>query len=59
MTSFALLITLLVLGVIIGNLMLLKHSAKFSMKNFNQDPIERARQSLEEKKESKVQNIDR
>lgn len=49
MTSFALIIILVVLGVIVGNLMLLKHSAKFSMKNINQDPIERAKQTLKER----------
>ncbi|KPV96062.1 MULTISPECIES: DUF2897 family protein [unclassified Pseudoalteromonas] len=43
------LIIAIVLGVIWSNIALLKHSAKMDMKNFNQDPIEKARRSLEEK----------
>ncbi|QTH64339.1 DUF2897 family protein [Psychrosphaera ytuae] len=43
----------LVLGVVISNIMLLKHSSKFSMKNFNQDPIDNARQRLEEREKNK------
>lgn len=39
----------LVFGVVISNILLLKHSASMSMKNFNQDPIEKARQRLEER----------
>ena len=44
-----LLIIAIVLGVVWSNIALLKHSAKMDMKNFNQDPIEKARRSLEEK----------
>jgi hypothetical protein len=51
MTGFAIVIILVALGVIIGNIMLLKHSAKVKMgiKNFNQDPIEKARKTLAER----------
>lgn len=47
------LLILIVLGVVVGNISLLKYSAKFDMKKFNQDPIEKAKQSLEEKEKSK------
>ncbi|WP_372770347.1 DUF2897 family protein [Pseudoalteromonas sp.] len=43
------LIIAIVFGVVWSNIALLKHSAKMDMKNFNQDPIEKARRSLEEK----------
>ena len=43
-------IIVLVLGAIISNIMLLKHSSKMSMKNINQDPIENARKRLDERK---------
>lgn len=46
----AIIIIIVVLGVIISNIMLLKYSAKMSLKNFNQDPIEKARKQLEEEK---------
>lgn len=41
MSGFAILIIVVALGMIIGNIMLLKHSAKFSMKSLKQDPIEK------------------
>lgn len=47
------LIILIVFGVVWGNIALLKYSAKFDMKKFNQDPIEKARKSLEEKENDK------
>ncbi len=49
MTWTALFIIIVVLGVILGNIMLLKYSAKMSMKNINQDPIEKARERLKER----------
>ena len=53
MNILAIIIIVLVLGVVIGNIMLLKHSAKLSMKNINPDPIEEARKRLEERISSK------
>lgn len=55
MTAFAFFMIILVLGVIVGNIMLLKHSAKMkmSLKNLNQDPIELARKRLQEKQQAK------
>lgn len=53
MTSFALIIILVVLGIIVGNIMLLKHSAHLSLKNVKQDPIEKAREQLKLKSEPK------
>ena len=50
MTAFAVLIIILVLGIIVSNILLLKHSAKLSMKNLKQDPIENAKKLLEERK---------
>jgi len=57
MSGFAIVIIIVVLAIIIGNLMLLKHTAKFSLKNFNQDPIENAKKELERRKleDSKTQ----
>ena len=52
MNLTAILIILVVLGVIVSNIMLLKYSAKFNMKNINQDPIEKAKQQLAENKEN-------
>ena len=49
----ALIIIVIVIGVIVSNIMLLKHSAKMSMKNFNQDPIENAKQTLKERQRQK------
>lgn len=48
MNLTAILIILVVLGVIVSNIMLLKYSAKLTMKNINQDPIEKAKQQLEQ-----------
>ena len=42
-------IIVIVLGVIVGNIMLLKYTAKFSMKN-NRDPIEDAKERLNARK---------
>jgi len=42
----ALFIIVVVLGVIVSNIMLLKYSAKMSLKNVNQDPIEKAKETL-------------
>lgn len=50
MNLTAIIIIIVVLGVIVSNIMLLKYSAKMSLKNLNQDPIEKARQQLEEQK---------
>ena len=50
MNIIAIVVTLLVLGVIVGNIMLLKHSAKFPMTRVTSDPIEQARNRLEEKR---------
>lgn len=47
MSVFAVVIILVALGMIVGNIMLLKHSAKFSMKNLKQDPLEKAKEQLE------------
>jgi len=47
------LIILVVLGVIWSNIALLKYSAKFDVKKFNQDPIEKAKASLKEKEAEK------
>jgi hypothetical protein len=49
-TFTAILIIFVVLGVVVSNIMLLKYSAKFSFKNVNQDPIEKARKSREKSK---------
>jgi len=49
------LIIVVVLGVIWSNIALLKYSAKFDIKKFNQDPIEKAKESLKEK-DSKNKN---
>lgn len=43
-------IILVAIGVVVGNIMLLKHSAKTSIKKFNQDPIENAKKELERRK---------
>ncbi len=53
MNFLALIIIVLVLGVIVGNIMLLKHSAKFSLKGLNQDPIEKAKVTLAERNKNK------
>ncbi|MDA8621648.1 DUF2897 family protein [Psychrosphaera sp.] len=45
----ALFIIIVVLGVIVSNIMLLKYSAKMSLKNVNQDPIEKAKEALKER----------
>ncbi len=45
------LIIILVLAVVVGNIMLLKHTAKLDMKKFNQDPIKKAEDNL--KKQSR------
>ena len=43
-------IVVIVFGFVWGNLALLRYSAKFDMKKFNQDPIEKAKAALAEKK---------
>ena len=48
----------LVFGIVWSNIALLKHSAKMDMKNFNQDPIEKARRSLEEKQRAQQEKQD-
>ena len=53
-----LLIIAIVLGVVWSNIALLKHSAKMDMKNFNQDPTEKARRSLEEKQRAEEDKKD-
>lgn len=53
-----LLIIAIVFGVVWSNIALLKHSAKMDMKNFNQDPIEKARRSLEEKQRAEEDKKD-
>ena len=52
------LIIAIVFGVVWSNIALLKHSAKMDMKNFNQDPIEKARRSLEEKQRAENDKSD-
>ncbi len=52
MNLTALLIILVVLAVIVSNIMLLKYSAKFNLKNLNQDPIEKAKKQLEQENSS-------
>ena len=52
MTLTAFIIIVLVLGIIVSNILLLKHSAKFPMKKINQDPIEKAKQTLKDRKEN-------
>jgi len=49
MNILVIIIIVLVLGVVVGNIMLLKQSAKMSMKNVNPDPIEQARKRLDER----------
>lgn len=56
MNFTAIVIILLVLGVIASNIMLLKYSAKFNLKNVKQDPIEKAKQQLEEQKKQQDEN---
>jgi beta-lactam-binding protein with PASTA domain len=51
-------IIVIVLGVIVGNIMLLKHTAKFSMKNINRDPIEDAKERLNARKLADESNDD-
>ena len=52
MSLTAFLIILLVLGIIVSNIMLLKHSAKFPMTKVKQDPIENAKKKLKEREEN-------
>lgn len=52
MNITVILIIVLVLGVIVSNIMLLKYSAKMNMKNLNQDPIDKAKQTLKEREQS-------
>lgn len=56
MNMTALIIIVLALGVIVGNIMLLKHSAKFPLKGLNQDPIEKAKATLAERNKNKSNN---
>ncbi|MBU2918792.1 DUF2897 family protein [Psychrosphaera sp. F3M07] len=51
MNILAIIIIVLVLGMVVGNIMLLKHTAKFSMKRLNQDPIEIAKETLAQRKQ--------
>ncbi|MBU2882214.1 DUF2897 family protein [Psychrosphaera sp. B3R10] len=51
MSGFAIVIIVIALGMIVGNIMLLKHSAKFSMKNLKQEPIENSKKSDEKSSE--------
>ncbi|MDC2887814.1 DUF2897 family protein [Psychrosphaera algicola] len=46
MSGFAIVIIVIALGMIVGNIMLLKHSAKFSMKNLKQEPIENSKNQM-------------
>ena len=57
-TWAVILIIALVFGIVWSNIALLKHSAKMDMKNFNQDPIEKARRSLEEKQRAQQEKQD-
>ena len=57
-TWAVILIIALVFGIVWSNIALLKHSAKMDMKNFNQDPIEKARRSLEEKQRAQHDRSD-
>ena len=58
MNLTAILIILVVLGVIASNIMLLKYSAKFNLKNLNQDPIEKAKDQLKQQKDSESKEKD-
>lgn len=58
MNLTAILIILIVLGVIASNIMLLKYSAKFNLKNLNQDPIEKAKDQLKQQKDSESKEKD-
>lgn len=51
-------IIIVVLAVIVSNIMLLKYSAKMSMKNINQDPIDQAKAKLKEREEHKPNDSD-
>lgn len=44
-------VILFVIGFIFSNIMLVKYTAHFKMKNINQDPIEKAKQSFKEREE--------
>ncbi|MFY8275450.1 DUF2897 family protein [Pseudoalteromonas sp. SSDWG2] len=55
-TWHIILIIALVLAVIWSNIALLKYSAKMDFKKFNQDPIEKAKRSLEEKARKEAQD---
>ena len=60
-TLTAIFIIIVVLGVVVSNIMLLKYSAKFSMKDkINLDPLEQAKQRAEtikqQQKDGKQQN---
>ena len=57
-TWAVILIIALVFGIVWSNIALLKHSAKMDMKNFNQDPIEKARRSLKEKQRAQQEKQD-
>ena len=57
-TWAVILIIAVVFGIVWSNIALLKHSAKMDMKNFNQDPIEKARRSLEEKQRAQQEKQD-
>ena len=57
-TWAVILIIAVVFGIVWSNIALLKHSAKMDMKNFNQDPIEKARRSLEEKQRAQKEKQD-
>lgn len=58
MNLTAILIILVVLGVIASNIMLLKYSAKFNLKNLNQDPIEKAKDQLKQQQDSESKEKD-
>lgn len=55
MNITAIIIILIVLGVIASNLMLLKYSAKFNVKNLNRDPLEQAKQLAKQKQQEEKQ----
>ena len=51
MSAFTLIIIVVALGIIVSNIMLLKYSAKLTLKNLKQDPIENAKKELERRKQ--------
>lgn len=43
------LIILVVVGVVFGNIAMLKHTSKIDLKNIKKDPVQRAQENLDKK----------